>query len=444
MTSFEQNFDPVKCLLSSVGGKKHTLIAPSTPITRGDDMATLTAGYFEKSRLLNLPAPVCIPANKPTFLRACADVFISERKIHGELYSYRALLQGDRASRFDQLLVQHPAPRNLLLRMTAAQDGSQRMIAGIYLGSTRTDKTLGDELHNSVNHAFLTTGSNGGSALRQLCETWGNAQATARTMIVEATWRNLVGRKDWPVPEGFIKNMSCLLEHEFPLSLREVPANQRNETTPKRLQDDDLDAFQIWFSEVELLHETRMENGGRINSSKLHRGNPKDKRREEGLITGVTLTPQQALDDWSKYISIPSLQHIEIAIRRLRSPYDKLPVERSELRLDQMIALGQSPLAPFISRITEDASQATVQDAQSMRKACIAFLTSLAECTLWRSSAREQSVRLVFTDPKQEVADWLLAKFYKPTELGAASLNRARIDRGRFGAHSVVIPATVR
>jgi hypothetical protein len=431
--------NPLKALTQGISESALRLKPLPETLNSGGDISASTSGYFDQAKLLTLPMPITIPNQTGEYSLYSSSVFATEWNIRCELVRYRASLSPEKQATFDEKLLEFPPTRNILLKVLAAQETNQYLGAGICLGSDRSDDTLGRELLNLIRRPFTATGGTPSEDMTTHCLAWGSYHAKARTMILNATWRNLVGRDDWPMPPGFAKNISRLLEQEFPEALR-------SERSYYSLTEEHRDRYHVWFSHVELLNERRAtgDSAGRMNDKTLPEV-PKKVYRQDDRITGILISDQQALNYWSRYLAIPSLKRVDLVVsltKGVRSSTSKSNLYKDYFH-GEMLSLAHNPLAPLISSLRVNASGLTVNHAKTVLKGWLGFLTALATTSTWRSASQTQKIDLVFANTNYELSEFLYGLAPKPLAFDKLSVGAAREQTTKTGTPSVIISASV-
>lgn len=411
------------------------------PFQKDRGTQSIASLFFDQAKWLTLPAPIHVPKKDKEYQKACAHVFANEKSIHSHLVKDRALLTEGQRSTFDSLLLASPVTQNLLNRMRMAQVTGKFMGAGIYLGTEATDTTIKTILPTALLNAYDAVGLSPSDprGLQAACDLWGINQISARMSILNATWNALVSSPTWQMPEGFARNMSRLLEHEFPSALR-------NRNPHYQLDAETCDAFDIWFSEVKILHEQQLHNTRHDllqNPRAPHV--PSEVYCEEGAITEIIISNKQALNYWSHYLTISTLKSVEVTIPAELSvdTHAFSEKKRTDFAKEEILALSKTPLAPFISAFRMDIRELTPLQTAVLLMKCLDSLSALAESDTWRASSHTQTVRCILSNVSSEVKDRLQGILHSPTRHGALLLHDPMIYNYDVGNFSVVIPVAL-
>jgi hypothetical protein len=391
-------------------------------------------------------------------------------------------------SLFDAHLVEHLATRNILLRMQAFRQRGEHIGAGLYLGSRKYDETLGDLLNHIAGKGYREASIPVNDHMRALCKAWGEIQAQARSMIIEETWKALHCRQNWPLPEGFLENMSSLLEHNVATSLRGSDDERLiSELNPIR--------FWGWFSQVETLREIKADESllsllARVRDFKrsgiseipqplttqlIREGHgpwldvlkdpsasnvkrfcdsvwgkapevsPLEITLKNGCIHALRISDQQALEYWSKYLAYPSVQQIKIVSPTTNQA---LPWYGRGLRGQQpafrteMEELASLPLSSLITELLIDVSGASTEEVAQIFESRMHFLETLRAKSLWRSASHTQKIRLEFASPSYEVIQYFQDVAATPSLDGNLQLSNAKLHRSSEG-EAIELIATI-
>jgi hypothetical protein len=254
---------------------------------------------------IDLCRSIVVPHNNRAYTALCETVSRLEGEILSILSSHKQSLSPEQAKTFDDILSDNPITRKLLSRTLLANNEGKYIGAGIYLGSHKTDYTMGHDLY------YCLTGAMGKCSDRSLeiaCTKWGDHQARARQKISNGTWRTLIGRCFLDAPEDFSRNLASLLEPDLIDRLR-VAEND----TPVGGEQPVL--FMDWLVDINIIYDQGKSKGVSRKSPDLPTpAIPDVYQLKAQSITEIRISLSQALDYWSRYLAISSLQEIEITI----------------------------------------------------------------------------------------------------------------------------------
>lgn len=376
--------------------------------------------------------------NSTKFMSFACRALEIERKILNVILDSLDQMSPDLSETFQVALLQHPAIQNLIRRLDGLREENKQMIPGVYLGTPRSDPTLGVMLIQQLSTSWNHINRSMPDELNDLCAEWSNLQHLARSAIIFSSWNSLVSRLSWPVPTSFETNVGYFLEGQ-------IPPNKDPYDGQRAPSYDEWRVFSFakWQAHIEALSSSTESHSLGISLAarawrvsgnhclpaelveELRNSNPPFPMweaflRDDRSVTPRLLTAELFPDETSRplrvsfrhgvpeHIAILEQQALEYGSSLYLSNFDirkvtiVYPQELNEgswrkmQREPELEALANAPIAEFISEIEFDCSGLTEKDCVALFEQQLYFLTALEKNESWRNCDLEREVGVAF------------------------------------------------
>jgi hypothetical protein len=381
--------------------------------------------HFEASATFNrtamlgiLEVGVVVPTSDPLFISACSQAISVEALIRDSLANELNASPDHLRESFVTMLSNHTMVSAMLGRIERYQSARERKVAGLELGVVGHPSIFGKALAAELEEIYVTIPSEVPHQLVAACETWGRAQADAREIILERTWRSVVNREDWPRPTGFDRIVCGFLEGH-PLMHGSLENSELRLAhwldTVQTLRDGGKSAVflaaltlkkdDLTVAEVVAASAILQDKKLRAWSDSLWKFSPGQEAKvareiwphpeilpehiifAESVPSQVTISVTQALDHWSRYIANLPLDGVTIHSHAMDFS------ERSLLS-QELAEVGHTPLANYINAIEIDLHEATSDQIERSLRASINLLSAIVKGSDWHDNSCEHTVTL--------------------------------------------------
>ena len=356
------------------------------------------------------------------FMGYCKQALAVEKRIRDIILSSISQMTPDQSGLFQTELSHHSAAQHLLRRLYGLQESKLQVVPGVFLGTKKSDRTLGDVLQEQLSKTWRLMDLPIPDALITACQEWGEVQLLARASIIESAWRSLVVRANWPIPSAFDEYMGHFLEGKIPeshcdqfwswLSQIETLAEsnlspslhllpkirnwhsmkQQDAALPTELLEELSDKeFPIW--------ERYLVDPSSVSACDLTKelfpsehSRPIDVEYRLGTPYRISITEQQANDFWKDYITHydPSEIKIVYATEKEKALWCRLD------RGAEMRELAATPLSQFITEIDIDGQNLSEKDCLRLFKEKLKLLDALGTGLVWRNLETPQTITVTF------------------------------------------------
>ena len=117
------------------------------------------------------------------FMGYCKQALAVEKRIRDIILSSISQMTPDQSGLFQTELSHHSAAQHLLRRLYGLQESKLQVVPGVFLGTKKSDRTLGDVLQEQLSKTWRLMDLPIPDALITACQEWGE---------VQLHWQNLI------------------------------------------------------------------------------------------------------------------------------------------------------------------------------------------------------------------------------------------------------------
>lgn len=356
------------------------------------------------------------------FMGYCKQALEVEKSIRDIILSSISQMTPDQSGLFQTELSHHSAAQHLLRRLYGLQESKLQVVPGVFLGTKKSDQTLGDVLQEQFSRTWRQIDLPMPEELISACQEWGAVQLLARASIIESAWRSLVVRVNWPIPLAFDEYMGHFLEGKIPEShcdqfwgwFSQIETLAESNLSPSLHL---LPKIRNWHSTkrgdtalpIELLEELRdkefpiweryLVDPSSVSPCDLTKelfasehSRPIDVEYRLGTPYRISITEQQANDFWKDYITHYDPTEIKIVYATEKEKTLWCRLDRGA----EMRELAATPLSQFITEIDTDGLHLSEKDCLRLFKEKLKLLDALGTGLVWRNLETPQTITLTF------------------------------------------------